>query len=304
MITLLCGENDYELTKKVAQLNREFDGTSERFDAAELTREQLADIFAGQTLFAMKRLVLLDGPSTNPELWQNLATWGDRLSEDTQLVLIEPKTDKRTAAYKWLKNHADVHEFSPLDSRDIRGITRWIEAHAKSEGLNLTTKHASRLAQRVGPDQWELAHAIDKLTLAGEVSDQWIDDVSQASPAENVFALFETTLSGDINRLQAMLETLRQTEDPYRIFGLINSQVLQLTVLVYGDGNVSKVASDSGATSAYPLQKLAPYAVRVNKSKARSMVALLADADVRLKSSDANPWTVLESTLSQMTPLK
>lgn len=303
MITLLSGENDYELTKKVAQLKAGFDGRAERYDAAELTKEQLADMFSGQTLFALNRLILIDTPSSNAELWQNMPAWADRLSSDTKVILIEPKPDKRTTTYKWLKKYAEIIEFAPFDQRDVRGLTQWIETYATQKQLPLSTQQTRRLAERAGANQWELAHAVDKLALAGEVTDQWIDDVTQPSPTENVFALFETVLNGDIERLQSMLQTLKLTEDPYRMFGLINSQALQLAVLTYGDGNVSKVATDTGASSSYPYQKLAPFAVRLSKAQVRTMIALLAASDIRLKTSDADPWLVLESTLAQMASL-
>lgn len=303
MIRLLTGDNDYELTKKVAQLKAEFDGTSERVDAADLSKEQLADLFAGQTLFAVKRLVIVDNPSANGELWQNIAAWAERLSDDTDLVLVEPKPDKRTGPYKWLKQHAAVQEFAGFNHRDMRGLTQWIETYAAQKKLSLTGQQARRLVDRAGANQWELAHAIDKLALAGDATDQWIDDVTQGSPSENVFALFETVLNGDATRLHAMLASLRLTEEPYRLLGLITSQAVQLAVLTYGDGNVSKVASDMGASSSYPYQKLAPYAVRLTKGQARDMLGLLAASDSRLKSSDADPWLVLESTLAQMASL-
>lgn len=303
MITVFSGENDYELTKKVAQLKADFDGTAERYDANELSKEQLADIFAGQTLFSTARLVILDASSTNPDLWANIADWVGRLSDDTQMVLVEPKLDKRTSTYKWLKKNAQILEFSTFDPRDMRGLTQWIDTYAKQKHVPLTGPQSRRLAERAGANQWELAHAIDKLALAGGVTDQWIDDVTQASPTENVFALFETVLNGDVERLQAMLQTLKLSEDPYRMFGLINSQGLQLAVLTYGDGDVAKVTADTGASSSYPYQKLAPFAVRLTKGQARKMIALLAVSDMRLKTSDADPWLVLESTLAQMASL-
>ena len=251
MITLLSGENDYELTKKIAQLKASFDGNAERFEGADLTKEQLADIFAGQTLFAMKRMIIIDNPASSPDLWQNLEMWVKRLNQDTTVHLIEPKVDKRTSAYKWLKKNVTMQEFPPIDTRDTSGLVKWLQVHADEKGLALTSQQARRLVDRAGSNQWELAHAVDKLVLAGEVTDQWIEDVIQTSPTENVFALFETVLNGQIERLQGMLQSLRQTEDPYRIMGLVNSQAMQLAVLTYGDGNVSKVATDTGASSSY-----------------------------------------------------
>lgn len=300
MITLLCGDNDYELTKKVAQLRADFDGPSERFDASELTNEQLADIFAGQSLFAAARLMIIDTPSAHTDFWKNIDQWATRLSDDTHVVLIEPKPDKRTSSYKWLKKNVTVQEFAAFDERDTHGLLSWLEQYAKERSVSVTPAQGRRLIDRAGTNQWELAHAIDKLAHAGEVTDQWIDDATHATPSENVFALFDAVLAGDVQRIQTMIATLQLTEEPYRLLGLINSQALQLAVLTYGDANVSRVATDTAAKSSYPYQKLAPHAARLSKSQTKEMLELLAASDIRLKSSDATPWLVLERTLAGM----
>lgn len=304
VIRLLTGENDFELTKKVAQLKANFDGRAERYDAADLSSEQLADIFAGQTLFALKRLVMIDQPSANAELWQNLPSWNDRLSDDTELVLIEPKLDKRTSTYKWLQKNADVQAFDLTDPRDTHKIVQWVEQYAKQNGVSLTSHQARRLAARAGGQQWELAHAVDKLALLDAVTDEWIDNVVDEHPLESVFALFETALNGNMERLAESLERLRQTEEPYRLFGLMVAQGLQLATLVYGNGNAAKVAADTGAKSSYPFQKLAPHAARINKRQASELITALAEADIRLKSSDADPWIVLENCLTRVASLE
>ena len=303
MIRLLFGDNDYELTKKVAQLKAGFSGTAERYDGAELTREQLADIFAGQTLFAVERLIIIDTPSANADLWSGIEEWAGRLGEGTDIVLVEPKPDKRTVVYKWLKKHADVQEFAAYGDRDTKAVESWLSDYASRQNVKLSGQQLRRLVDRAGHDQWTLAEAVDKLSLLDAVTDEWIDDIVQASPSENVFALFETVLNGDTRRLLDMLATLRLHEDPYRLFGLINSQALQLAAMVYGDNDAATVASDIGAKSTYPLQKLAPYARRIDRRQAAEMLKLLADADIRIKSSDADPWLVLENTLSRMASL-
>lgn len=297
MIYLYTGENDFELTRQLKQARRNFAGTSERYDGAELTGEQLADIFAGQTLFSVTRMVIIDTPSACSELWQNLEMWLARVSSDTDLILIESKPDKRTAAYKWLKKHVDVEEFTPMTDRDTNKLLAWMEAYASARNVSLTSAQARRLVHRSGVNQWALAHAIDKLSLVEKVTDEWIDKVVEQSPVESVFALFETALGGDVKRLSEIVTDLRKTEDPYRVFGLVNSQLIQLVALVYGDGDVNKVASDTGAKSSYPLQKLAPYAQRLTKQKAAELLDIFAKADTRLKSTDADPWLLLEASL-------
>lgn len=303
MIVLLCGENDFERIRRLKQIRQGFDGIAERFDGADLSSEQLADIFAGQTLFSAKRLVIIDEPSANVELWKAIDSWSERLSSDTDVVLVEQKPDKRTASYKWLKKHAMVEEFVPFTERDTGALLAWIEAYGKAKGVTLTPAEAKRLLARGGSNQSVLAQAIDKLSLVGQITDDWIDGVIEASPSENVFSLFETALQGDRQRVGDLLSALQKTEDAYRLFGLLNSQLIQLVMLAYAQADASKVATDTGAKSSYPLQKMAPHARRLGTTRAAELIELFAAADLRLKSSDVNPWLLLEATIMQMSDI-
>lgn len=304
MIVLLCGENDFELRAELAQIKRDAKIFPERYDGAELTNERLADIFAGQSLFALKRLVIIDNPIASTALWHELPTWAARLNDDTQLVFVEPKPDKRTAGYKWLKKNAEVREFAPLEERDTAKASAWLMAYAKTNGVDITREQVNHLIDRGGVSQSELAQAIDKLKLADTINDEWLDAAIEPNPSQNLFALFETVLGGDQAKLSTMITTLRLTEDSYKLFGLVVSQGLQLALLVYSGGNIAQVASDAGMKSSYPLQKMSPFAARLSRDDAAQMIRLLAAADRRLKSSDADPWLVLESTLVQVASLK
>lgn len=304
MIILLCGENDFELRAELVLIKRGSEVAPERYDGSELTNEQLADIFAGQSLFALKRFVVIDNPAASTALWHDLPAWMARLSTDTQLVFVEPKPDKRTTTYKWLKKNADVREFASFDERDTAKASKWLSEYAKEKGTTLTRDQVSRLIDRGGVNQAELAQAVDKLALADEINDTWIDAVIEPNPTQNIFALFETVLGGDPAKLQTMIATLKLTEDPYRVFGLVISQGLQLALLVYSGGNINQVAGDMGMKSSYPLQKMSSFAAKLTRDDAAQMIHLLAGADKRLKSSDADPWLVLESTLVQVASLK
>lgn len=299
MITVLTGENDYELTMRRRALAREFEGEVIRRDAQELERADLADMFAGQTLFSTKRLVLIDEPSASSELWGHLADWMGRVADDTHVVLIEPKLDKRTSAYKWLKAHADIQECRPIASSDS-----WLEQYAKGKSVTLTDAQLRTIASRVGNDQWQLAEVIDKLALLDEITDQWITDVIQSTPSENVFALFETTLSGDVTRTHELVQALSRSEDPYKLIGLLSSQAVSLVTLSVSRKAPREVAADLGLKSAYPLEVLAPHARRLSLAQSTKIIQLLAGVDDQIKSSDADPWLVLESALVQIASLK
>lgn len=299
MIELLTGENAFELSRASKKRVHAFDGESEHYDGSELTGSQLADIVGGQTLFASSRLAIINRLSENSQLWQDLPKWLERATDSTHLVLAEPKPDKRTATYKWLKKHATVEEFPVWTAHDANRAEEWLRVEAKAMGVNLTHQVARLLIARVGLDQWQLYHALQKIALLEQIDEDAVTAITDARPDENVFELFDTALRGDGARLAAMLRQLEQTEDPYRVFGLLSGQVVQLAALALGKRNGHDVAGDLGA-SPFMLNKLSIHAARLSTAQVRQLLKLAAHADARLKSTPAEPWLLIEHMLSSI----
>lgn len=297
MIELLTGENAFELFRALKKRQRVFDGDAERYDGSKLTGSQMADIVGGQTLFASSRLAIIDRLSENGQLWQDLPKWLERTTKDTHIVLVEPKPDKRTTTYKWLKKHAAVEEFPVWTTHDANRAEEWLRVEAKAMDVNLTHQIARLLIARVGLDQWQLHHALQKVALLEEINEAAVTAITDARPDENVFELFDTALRGDGARLTAMLRQLEQTEDPYRVFGLLSGQVVQLAALALGKREGHDVAGDLGA-SPFMLNKLSAHAARLSTTQVRELLRLAAHADARLKSTPADPWLLIEHMLS------
>lgn len=298
MITLLTGENDFEIIRAVRMIEASFAGTSERFVGADIELRQLPDMLAGATLFADKRLVIIDGLSTNKTVWNALPDWLARLSDDVHLVLIEPKPDKRTKTYKELQKKASVQTFAVLTDRDAVAAERWVVEEASRQGQTLEKDSAHALVARVGVNQWQLFHALQKLAVFEAVTAETIVRVIDANLSENVFNLFEASLSGNKMQIIEMIKVVRQTEDPYMVFGLLSSQMVQLAALGMADEHMhpNDVAKALGAHP-FAVSKLSRYATKLSKAQLKSSVQRFADADAQLKSSTIDPWIVIEQVL-------
>src|SRR5664280_1253944 len=96
VITLLVGENSFEIQRALDAIISDFDGNVEKIEGSELQVSQLPDIFMGVSLFADKRLVVIRNLFENKAVWPVLGDWTDKISDDIHLVLVEPKPDKRT----------------------------------------------------------------------------------------------------------------------------------------------------------------------------------------------------------------
>jgi len=298
MVTLLTGENSYEIDRELKRLVDAFDGTPEKFDGEALEVRQLPDLLAGMSLFAEKRLVVIKDISSNKQVWDELPAFLERISDDIDLVLIESKPDKRTKTYKALQKAAVVREYKPWTERDRAGAEKWVGEQAAEYGIKFTSALSRLLVARVGVDQWQLAHALDKLSVLGEVNEAIIRDVIEANPSENIFELFETALKGDRARIREMIATLSLTEEPYQLFGLLSGQAFQLAALAAASDS-DNVAKDIGAHP-FVLSKLKPYAKKEGIPGVSRIAKAFTEADRAMKTSSIDPWLAIERALLQV----
>jgi DNA polymerase III delta subunit len=298
MITLLTGDNSFELREALQAIVANFDGQPERIDGATLELRQLPDLLMGGTLFADKRLVIISDLSANSSLWQKLPSWLPRLSDDVHLVLVEEKPDKRTTAYKSLKEVAHVHEFPAWTDRDRNKAQQWLEQRAKNNGVSLDKKSAQHIVSRVGVDQWLLANALDTVSLLDSITIEAINKTVIANETENIFELFETALAGNRKALQETLRTLQLQEDPYATFALLSSQAFSLAAVTYADS--SQNPSKDFAIHPFVASKLDRHAQRLGKTGAEKLLKQFAQTDADMKTSKAEPWILIERLLFEL----
>lgn len=302
MITLLTGENSFEIDRALKKIAADFDGQPERIDGSTLDIKQLPDLLMGATLFANKRLVIIKNLSENSSIWTEFSKWLPRISDDVTLVLVEPKPDKRTKTYKELQKAASVESFTVWGDRDSAQAEKWVSDEAKSLGFALDKQLAQFLVARVGLDQWLLYQALEKLSVAESVNKEVIENIIDANPTENVFYLFEAALRGETAKLVGMIKTLELTEDPYRLFGLLGGQAFQLAALAVAEKPSAEVAKDLGAHP-FAMSKLAPHVKKLGREGARKIVAAFAEADSGMKTSAGDPWLLIERALMKVAAL-
>lgn len=295
MITVLTGENSFEVKEALDAILDSFNGQPERIDGEQLELKNVPDLLMGMTLFSQNRLVIIKDLSKNKSIWDKLPDWLDKISDDIHLVLVDEKLDKRTSAYKALKQAAKVNEYPKWTERDTANAEAWVVDRTKTAGLKLDKKIAHYLVDRVGTDQWLLAQAIDKLAFVDEINQDIIDDIIEPSAAQNVFQLFELALNGKAQAVKQMIDNLQVSQDPYQLFGLITSQSLQLLAITSAGADDNPV-KDFGMHP-FVASKLKNHAKNLNRQAALDLVKTLADTDADIKVSKAEPWVLIERAL-------
>lgn len=299
MIQLILGANIYKAEQELARIIREHEVAPERLESALLTANTLADIVRGGSLFSETRLVILRQLSENKGVFEKLAEWAGEVPNDTTLVLLESKLDKRTKTYKMIVKAAKVIVAEPLTERDSYEAESWLAALAKAQKVRLTTEQIGNMVTRafvVGEkpaqrniDQMQLAQAIKALRGADDVTDDMIATVLPPAMQDTVFSLLEVAAKREHRRAETLLQDLERNDDPHRTLALLLSQWAQLVAVSLGTGSAATIATELGLHP-FVVKNLQPLARLFSKEEIASLTALAADIDVRSKRSEIAPW--------------
>ena len=298
MITVLTGGNSFLIAEELKRFEAEFSGEAERFEGEEVTREQLPDLLMGATLFASERLVIIHQMAANKTVYSELENYLENLSDSTHLVLVEPQLDRRTRVYKWLQKNANIIDCRVLSEREINS---WLGNYARQLDIELSDDVRRLLISRVGTDQWSLSRAVQKLALSPQaITAEVVTNLIEATPQATAFELLDAIINQRRDQTSRLLDDVKQTEDAYKFFGLFSSQLFTLGALRVADGvPIKQVASDL-AVHPFVVEKLQPAARRIDGETMSQMIEALVDADIKIKSTGAKPWQVIETAIGRM----
>lgn len=303
MIVLLTGSNNFGLRQAcdalVAEaLNKHGAHSIERIDGESFDPARLPDLLQGTSLFASERLVMLREPSKNKSLWEAIGDFVEKVSSEVTFVIIDSSPDKRTRTYKQLQKYGTVREFPELNEVEL---TKWLVTAAKAEGATLDSRTATYLVRQAGTDQWKLWSELQKLIAADpSVTREMIDRLVEPSPQASVFDLLDSALQGSTVRAMELLGKLKASEDPYKLFGLLVSQVHTLAVVVTAQGKSPDMVAKEAGIHPFVVRKMQPLARSLNYAQLQGIIASVAKADIQMKSTGADPWTLLEQSLGKI----
>lgn len=303
MIFLLTGANDFAArqaldTLVAAMLNKHGAHAIERVDGESLDASRLPDLLQGTSLFASERMVILRDAGKNKLLWETLGDWTEKVSSEVTLVVLEPTPDKRTRTYKQLQKHGKTHDFPELNEREL---VQWAMSVAKDEGNSLDARTAGYLVRQVGLNQWRLWGELQKLLAAYPViTAEAIDQLVEPSPQASVFDLLDAVLAGKNPQAMELLARLKASEDPYKLFGLLVSQIQTLALVVTSQGKAAEAIAKDTGVHPFVVRKLQPLSRTMSYGQLQYVLASVALVDTQMKSTGGDPWILLEQCLGKI----
>jgi DNA polymerase III delta subunit len=278
MIRVLAGANSFGLQHDLQKIVSKFvaeqgDLALERVDGEEASYERIAEAVHGLPFLASKKLVVLRAPSAQKKFVEEAEKLLADVPETNDIIIVEPKLDKRSVYYKYLKKNTELTEYAQPDEN---GMAAWLQREAKARGGSISSNDARYLTERVGASQQLLSNELDKLLLHDEkVTRQGIDLLTEATPQSTIFQLLEAAFAGNTQQAFKLYAEQRALKvEPQQIIAMLGWQLHVLALVkTAGDRSADVIAIDA---------KMSPFVVR----KSQNIARYLSLADLKSLISD------------------
>jgi DNA polymerase-3 subunit delta len=298
MVVTLTGPNTFlrkqELHRLTADFVREYgDMALEQLDGEEASFDRLHESVQSLPFLSPKKLVILHEPGKQKKFAEQITDVLKDVAETNDVVIVEPKPDKRSSYYKTLKKLTDFREYGELD---VAALARWASDYARKQGGELLAPDARVLIDRVGPDQQSLRHEIDKLiNYDPQISKQTIILLTEPLPQSSIFELLDAAFSGNTKQAMQLYREQRALKvEPLAIIAMLAWQLHILAVV--------KAAGMLAADEIARVAKLSPFVVRKSQSitrklspdQLRARISELLTLDTKLKTTSIDPDEALQ----------
>ena len=280
-------------------LDEQGDMALEKLDGEEASFERIQEALQSLPFLASKKMVILRAPSANKQFTEHAERLLQELPETTDVILVEPKLDKRSSYYKLLKKVTDFQEFAELDRA---GLARWLVTAAKAQGGSLSQGDASYLVDRAGASQQLLQHELEKLVLYNpSISRASIELLIEPTPQSTVFELLEAAFAGNTKRAMQLYDEQRALKvEPQQIIAMLAWQLHILALIKAAGNRAPDQVAREGKVNPFVVRKSSAVARTLSGPKLKALIGDLLTIDRRLKRESIDADEALQNYLLKL----
>lgn len=317
-IFLLYGNDEFAITRKLKEFESDFtdpttaDMNTTRLEARTMTENDLNNAVNAMPFLAPKRLVLLASPSgkfNNPSTRKKFLEFLEKTPDTAKFVIyesIEPKDAEKHWLVKWMEKNktlAKTQGFFLPKQRDMPG---WIINEAKSQGGQIESPAAARLAEMVGVDTRQAGMELSKLLAyvnwGRPVRGSDVEAVCIVTSQQSVFDFVDALSQGNGKVAQKLLHRLLENEEAFSLWGMVIRQfrlLIQAREILDGRGNKDDVARALGVHP-YVAEKTTGQANRFTLEALEGIYRRLLSIDERVKLSQITLDLALDTLIFEL----
>lgn len=301
MITTLTGPNHFLLQQELNNLVKSFvdqygDLGLERLDGEETSSERLNEAAHSLPFLADKKLVIIKNPGSQKDFAEKIENTIKTVPESIDLVLVDPKIDKRSSYFKVLKLKTEYKEFTEQDSQKLN---TWIVQYVKDHDGTISLGDANHLISRVGPNQQILSQELNKLLAYSSTIDRpSIDLLTEPSPQSSIFELLDSAFAGNNKKTLELYKQQRALKvEPQQIIAMLAWQLHILALAkTAGDKSPDQIAREA-KISPFVARKSASLVSKLSLNEVKVLVRRALELDIKLKSQNINADEALQHFL-------
>lgn len=301
MITTFTGSNSFMLKAELDRRTTEFikangDMSLERVDGEEAEFVRITEALQSLPFFAPKKLVILRSPGSNKKFAEDFERIIPTIPDTTEVVIVEPKMDKRTQYYKALKAKTDFKEFNELDQRHL---ANWLTETAKTKKGSLNFGDANYLIERAGTNQQLLNNELDKLlNYDSQITRTTIDLLTERSPQSTVFELLDAAFAGKTKRaIDLYDEQRKQKVEPQQIIAMLAWQLHTLALIKAAGSRTPDQIAKEAKLNPFVVRKNLPLIKNMTLAEIKELVGRVLELDIKLKSQSIDADDALRHLL-------
>jgi DNA polymerase-3 subunit delta len=190
---------------------------------------------ASLSLFSERKILDVRNPSGkfDKEASEVLRAYCDAPAEDNLLLLRAPRIEGRQKSSAWFKALDSAGVVVQIWPIGLRELPRWLDARARSAGLNLDRDAIQYLAEKVEGNLLAAVQEVEKLRLADLPSPIDVDTLTgylEDSAHYDTFELLDAVFRGDLDRISRMLRGLKaEGVALFAIQGALTAQLRQIS---------------------------------------------------------------------------
>ncbi len=304
MILTLVGNNSYSLGNDLKSAANDFiekygDLSIEQFEEHELNLDRLKESLLSPPFLSGKKLLILRQLSKNKEFNESFEQIFNQIPDSTDVILLEPKLDKRLKIYKLLNRKTDFRIYPELSENELK---LWLVSETKERGGNINSNDAQYLISRIGLNQQLISNELDKLLLYdNNITHSTIELLTESTPQSTIFQLLEAAFNGKVKDVFSIYSEQRSLKiEPQNIIGMLTWQLNILALIkTAGERSLSLVASEA-KLNPYVLSKSQVIARRLTLNQIKQSVFEILKLDVLSKSVNVDVDEALKNYLLEL----
>jgi DNA polymerase-3 subunit delta len=301
MITTLNGSNSFMLQQALNELIGHYVGQFgelglEKLDGEESSAERLIEATGSLPFLVAQKLLILRNPGVQKVFAEQIENLIKAVPEGVNIIIVEPKIDKRSSYYKVLKSKTEYREFNELDGHKL---STWIIQYVKQQGGSISSNDARYLLERVGQNQQFLYHELGKLlAYSPQIARSNIDLLTEPAPQSTVFELIDSAFAGNNKKTLELYKQQRLLKvEPQQIMAMIAWQLHVLAVIkVAGNKTADEIAREA-KLNPYVVRKSSVIANKISLYDTKKLIKRALKLDIRMKTQNIDADEALQHFL-------